>query len=71
VITGRTQAGGGQAAVGTQTSPSVAQHPYPCRQAESVVQEGVQSCWLAIGVQAADAPQAGEVVHAALQKPPG
>jgi len=65
------QAGGGQAAVGTQTSPSVAQHPYPCRQAESVVQEGVQSCWLPTGVQAADAPQAGEVVHAALQKPPG
>jgi hypothetical protein len=65
------QAGGGQAAVGTQTSPSVAQHPFPCRQAESVVHDGVQICWLPIGVQAADAPHAGDVVHAALQKPPG
>jgi hypothetical protein len=65
------QAGGGQAAVGTQTSPSVAQHPYPCRQAESVVHDGVQSCWLPIGVQAVDVAQAVEVVQAALQKPPG
>src|SRR5882672_5800651 len=65
--TGRTQAGSGQAASGTQVSASVAQQPYPWRHWASLEQVGVHTLVEPIGVQAPLAPQAEASAQAAVQ----
>src|ERR1700716_874999 len=70
LMTGRWQAGGMQYGAGTQASPRYAQHKYPWRQAESVVQVGGHSCAAPTGVHA-PVPHAAVGEQAAVQKPPG
>src|SRR5215475_3300958 len=64
--TGRTQAGSGQAASGTQVSPSVAQQPYCCRHSVSLEQVGAQIWLPPTGVQAPPVPQTEESVQATV-----
>jgi hypothetical protein len=67
--TGRVQAGGVQAASGTQTFPSVGQQPYPWRHCGSLVQDGMQRELAAIGVQTELVQSAGCAQELA-QNPP-